>query len=361
LTILPMILTGAAGVLLGIVLVRLFQRPVAPSVAPSVDPSENATAKQQAAVPLRKEIPSRTKLMFGGAGALIVVAIGLLILRPQPTGQPQGVAGLDSATTASASAGAAAAKLDDVDTMISRLEARLKTNPSDGEGFRTLGWSFLNTGKASEAVMAYARATTLLPGRADVHAGYGEALIAAGNDIVSPEAKAQIDAALAIDPKEPRARFFATLYKAQNGQERAALDEWILLANSAPADLPWQTDLRQRIEKLGIKLGVPTAGRIKSAPASPVSAGPNAAALSSGAQLPPSDQQKMIDGMVAGLASRLQTSPDDVDGWVKLIRSRVVLKDIAKAKDDLLVARRALANAPVKLQQLNAVAAELKL
>jgi cytochrome c-type biogenesis protein CcmH len=245
--------------------------------------------------------------------------------------------------------------------MISRLEARLKTNPTDGEGFRTLGWSFLNTGKPAEAAMAYARAATLLPGRADVHAGYGEALIAAGNDVVTPEAKAQIDAALAIDPKEPRARFFSSLYKAQTGQERIALEEWIALANSAPVDLPWQADLRQRIEKLGTKLGISTVDRIKNVPSTAAGKGPDTAAMRAGAQLPASDQKTMVDGMVEGLAARLQSNPGDVDGWVKLIRSRVVLNNMAKAKDDLLVARRSLANAPAKLQQLNAVAAELKL
>jgi cytochrome c-type biogenesis protein CcmH len=359
LTILPMLLTGLAGVVLGIVFVRLFQQPAESGPASTVDAGGRTSAAAPPIAPQRHGMPARVKLMFGGAGVLAVVAVGFLVLRPQPADQP-----LSAAVTAgspTASAGATAAKLDDVDTMISRLEARLKTNPSDGEGFRTLGWSFLNTGKPAEAAMAYARAAALLPGRADVHAGYGEALIVAGNDVVSPEAKAQIDAALAIDAKEPRARFFAALYKAQTGQERIALDEWITLANNAPADLPWQTDLRQRIEKLGNKLGVPTAGRIKNALPVPVGPGPDAATMRAGSQLPPSDQQTMINGMVEGLAARLQANPEDVDGWVKLIRSRVVLKDESKAKDDLLVARRALGNAPAKLQQLNAVAAELKL
>jgi cytochrome c-type biogenesis protein CcmH len=354
-----MILTGLAGIVLGVVLVRLFQRPAAvPPAANNALPEAGSAAPDKPA-PVAGRMPSRLTIMFTGAGLLVAIAIGFLILRPSPSAE--GALAAASVDGSTANAGAAAAKLDDVDTMISRLEARLKTNPNDGEGFRTLGWSFLNTGKPAEAAMAYARAATLLPGRADVHAGYGEALIAAGNDVVTPEAKAQIDAALAIDPKEPRARFFSSLHKAQTGQERIALEEWIALANSAPADLPWQADLRQRIEKLGTKLGIATADRIQNVPASAAGRGPDAAAMRAGAQLPAAGQQAMIDGMVEGLAARLQANPGDVDGWVKLIRSRVVLKDVAKARDDLLVARRSLANAPAKLQQLNAVAAELKL
>jgi cytochrome c-type biogenesis protein CcmH len=360
LTALPLVLTGLAGIVLGVVLVRLFQRPAGlPLTSDSVQ-AEDVAVPSTKEVPVVGGMPNRLKVMFGGAGLLIAIAIGFLIFRPTsiPEGSAAAAASVQPLTT---SAGAAAAKLDDVDTMISRLEARLKTNPTDGEGFRTLGWSFLNTGKPAEAVMAYARAATLLPDRADVHAGYAEALVVAGNDVVSPEAKAQIDAALAIDPKEPRAKFFSSLHKAQNGQERTALEEWIVLANSAPADLPWQADLRQRIDRLGTKLGIATANRMKGGAAPTVGSGPDAATMRAGAQLPPSDQQTMINGMVEGLAGRLQSNPGDVDGWVKLIRSRVVLKDVAKAKDDLLVARRALAADPGKLQQLNAVATELKL
>jgi cytochrome c-type biogenesis protein CcmH len=359
LTALPLVLTGLAGIVLGVVLVRLFQRPAGLPLTSDSAQAEGAAVPSTQEVPVVGGMPNRLKVMFGGAGLLIAIAIGFLIFRPTST--PEGSATATSVQPLIANAGAAAAKLDDVDTMISRLEARLKTNPTDGDGFRTLGWSFLNTGKPAEAVMAYARAATLLPDRADVHAGYAEALVVAGNDVVSPEAKAQINAALAIDPKEPRARFFSSLHKAQNGQERAALEEWIVLANSAPADLPWQTDLRQRIDRLGAKLGIATANRMKGGAAPTGGSGPDAATMRAGAQLPPSDQQTMINGMVEGLAGRLQSNPGDVDGWVKLIRSRVVLKDMAKAKDDLLVARRALAADPAKLQQLNAVATELKL
>ena len=69
----------------------------------------------------------------------------------------------------------------------------------------------------------------------------------------------------------------------------------------------------------------------------------------------------MINGMVDGLATKLQANPDNVDGWVKLIRSRVVLKDMAKAKDDVAMARKAFASKPDKLAQINSLAAELGL
>jgi cytochrome c-type biogenesis protein CcmH len=43
----------------------------------------------------------------------------------------------------------------------------------------------------------------------------------------------------------------------------------------------------------------------------------------------------MIQGMVDSLARRLEQSPRDADGWIKLIRSRVVLGEADLAKGAL--------------------------
>lgn len=355
-TLLPFILTGLAGVALGVVIMRLMQPSAPGSAAPPTEATGVATAPTVA-----PGLPaSRNKLVFGGAGLLAIAALGTLFFR---SGEPStATAGAPAAGAADADASAVpGAKLDDVDTMISRLEARLKANPTDGEGFRTLGWSFLNTGKPAEATTAYAQAVKLLPGRADIHAGYGEALVAASKDVVTPEAKSQFAAALAIDPKEPRARFFMSLFKAQNGEERTALDEWIALSNGASSETPWQADVQQRIAKLASKLGVNVDGRLKGAAPSAMTGNPDAAAVKAAEAMPATERQSMINGMVEGLAAKLQANPGDVDGWVKLIRSRVVLKEGAKAKDDLAIARKALAADPAKLGQINALAKELGL
>ena len=53
------------------------------------------------------------------------------------------------------------------------------------------------------------------------------------------------------------------------------------------------------------------------------------------AALPEQDRQTMIRGMVDGLAERLATSPHDAEGWIRLIRSRMVLKQPDLARDAL--------------------------
>ncbi|MEQ1547046.1 MAG: tetratricopeptide repeat protein [Chakrabartia sp.] len=362
---LQLVLTGLVGIALGVVIMRLMQKPGSPPTpeAPlnvSVDGDPSAADNNPNPLPRF----SRNQIAFGGAGAMMLVAVGVMAFRPID-------AASDTISTAApqVTSGTGTPKgLDDVDTMISRLAERLKTDTTDGEGFRMLGWSYVNTGHPDDAVTAYEKAIKLLPNRADAHAGYGEAMVAVAKDVVTPDAKAQFSEALRLDPKEPRARFFMSLYKSQNGQERLALDEWIALSNSANADQPWQVDLRQRIDKLAKKLNVDISNMLKapiaSAPITMTTApggGPDAATMKAAAALPPSQQQDMIDGMVSGLAAKLQANPDNVDGWIKLIRSRVALKDTARAKDDLDMARKAFASNPTKLGQINATAKELGL
>ena len=50
----------------------------------------------------------------------------------------------------------------------------------------------------------------------------------------------------------------------------------------------------------------------------------------------PADRSAMIRGMVDRLASRLEKSPRDADGWIKLMQSRMVLGETELAKQALV-------------------------
>jgi len=63
--------------------------------------------------------------------------------------------------------------------------------------------------------------------------------------------------------------------------------------------------------------------------------------------------------MVAKLAARLQLNPDDPDGWVRLIRSRMVLGRPDEAKTDLAHALAAFADNPEKRARVTAEAEAL--
>ena len=59
----------------------------------------------------------------------------------------------------------------------------------------------------------------------------------------------------------------------------------------------------------------------------------------------------MIRAMVERLAARLQQDGSDPDGWVRLLRSYMVLGESEKARAALADARRALQSAPEKLRR----------
>lgn len=343
------ILTGLAGIALGIVGMRVWQARGAAPVAQSEAPANASPGSPSGAS------PANSRMILIGAAALAVLAGAVFLFRGPGISEsgPAGVAGTP--------AGVPSRALDDVETMIDRLAKRLEQNPNDGEGFRMLGWSHVMTGHPEKALEPYRRALALLPQSAIVHAGYGEALVGVAKDTVTPEAKAEFDRAIALDPKEPRARFFQALWLAQHGQEKQALDQWIALANGGPADAAWQEDLHKRIRDTATRLGVDVSSRLKNAPpAAMAAAAPpiDNAAMQSASTLPPADRQAMVDQMVEGLAAKLRANPKDADGWIRLLRSRMVLNQGSQAARDLATARQALAGNAAELARINAAARE---
>lgn len=264
--------------------------------------------------------------------------------------------------TLAQSTGNADQQLADVDTMIGRLEQKLAANPEDGEGHRMLGWAYLMTDRPTEALAPYKRALALLPQDAASRSGYAEALIAIDDGTVSDEAMAQVRQALALDPGDHRARYFAARYDLQNGRKKSALDSWIALADELPADAAWQPELRRDIQTVAAELGIDVSDRLAvttqpaSAPSLPVL---DSATIAAADRLSQTERERMIDDMVNRLAARLKTQPNDPEGWGRLVRSRMVRGETARAAADLAEGRRALAKNPEGLSSLNAVASEL--
>ncbi len=99
---------------------------------------------------------------------------------------------------------------------------------------------------------------------------------------------------------------------------REALDH----GSAAYAGAPFvQQQFQQAAQDLGLEAPAP-GGR-----------GPTADDLQAAADMTPDEQQAMIRSMVAGLAARLEESPDDLEGWRMLARSYGVLEERAKAAE----------------------------
>ena len=263
--------------------------------------------------------------------------------------------------------------LPPVDEMIRRLAARLQQNPKDGQGWRTLGWSYLNIGRYSEASDSYAKAIDLSPNDAEVRGARIEALVRLADGAVTADARAAIEDTLKIDPKNGRARFFKWLAKAQEGDKPAALTGWLELLKDADPNEAWVPDLKNRISELERDLGKdvvapPAAPKsamtIGSQPRAPIDApmppmigkGPSPQDVQAADAMAPADRSAMIRGMVDRLAHRLEQSPRDADGWIKLIQSRLVLGETELAKQALADGTGAFADDPQQRDRIVAAA-----
>ncbi len=67
----------------------------------------------------------------------------------------------------------------------------------------------------------------------------------------------------------------------------------------------------------------------------------------------------MIDQMVAGLADRLKTNGNDLEGWLKLIRALKVLQRDAEATTALSDARKQFAGNGEALEAIDGLAKSL--
>ncbi|WP_409560753.1 tetratricopeptide repeat protein [Hyphomicrobium sp. MC8b] len=180
---------------------------------------------------------------------------------------PKAVASPDNTSTA----------LPDVDTMIAKLIARLEKQPNDVNGWKMLGWSYVNTGRPGDAATAYETALKLQPGD-------------------------------------------TTLKK--------ALDE-ARTAQAAPQTF------------------------------SPSVASPSDNDVAAAAKLSNTENKDMIRGMVDKLTARLEASPNDENGWLRLMSSRVTLGETEAAKTALTKALQAFSGDAAAKVRLVSAAREL--
>jgi len=210
--------------------------------------------------------------------------------------------------------------------MIARLSERLRQSPDDAEGWSHLGKLLMSTGRYQAAAEALAHASELTPKSALLRARQGEALSFASQGVIDETARKIFESALAIDPREPRARFYLGLADYQAGRGQAALARWRALDAETSADAPWHGPLRAQIARLSKELGEAPRDGGEAAP------GPSAEDVEAASQMSGEDRQAMIRSMVARLAERMTENPDDADGWIRLGRSYRVLGEAAKSR-----------------------------
>ena len=241
--------------------------------------------------------------------------------------------------------------------LLARVEAHLEENPNDGRGWEVVAPVYMKLERYDDAAKARRQAITLLGATAVREVDLGEALTAAANGVVSEEAKAAFDRAVALDADNFKAQFYLGLAAEQDGKATEAARIWRGLITKAPSDAPWLSVVRNSLARVDPSAAAAPAAAAAAAAAEPP--GPRPDDIAAAGEMTEQQRSQMVRGMVDRLATRLHENGTDVDGWLRLLRAYKVLGERDKAKAAAAEARAALTSEPDKLRRLDAAIKDL--
>ncbi len=224
-----------------------------------------------------------------------------------------------------------------LDNLVAQVEAHLEKNPTDGRGWNVLAPVLARLGRYDEAIRAFRNSITYNGDSAERRSDLGEALIGSAGGVVTTEAKAEFERAVAQNAVDPKANYFLGLAAEQDGRQADAASIWRAMLEKAPAEAPWRPLVQAALVRVG---------------------GPEMPALSNDTMdaakdMTETDRGAMIRGMVDRLATRLKQNGDDVEGWLRLVKAYMVMGERDKAASAVIDARQAVASDAERLRQLN--------
>lgn len=245
--------------------------------------------------------------------ALIYAALGRPDLRDNPL--------VDRAAEIASRSETITATKKNLAQNLARAQAATVATPDDIESWLKLAEAAASVNDSATEIRALRMARQLTNDDPSVLSLLAEALSRAADGQVTVPARDLIDTVLATDPDEPRALFLSGLAAFQDGDYQAAVTRWQRLLSISTADAPWLPIVRANIAQAA------EAGGIALPPAN----GPDADSIAAAADMTANDRQAMILSMVESLRDRLDETPDDTEGWLRLARAYDVLGDRAAA------------------------------
>jgi cytochrome c-type biogenesis protein CcmH len=222
-----------------------------------------------------------------------------------------------------------------LDIQIANVERRLRANPKDVLGWSVIAPVYFRLGRFDKAADAFRHLIVLRGEDEDTLLGLAESLTFANDGVVSDQARLALNAALSRNPKSLRGRFWLALLAGQDGKKEEAETIYRqMLAENIPET--WKNLVNERLAALN---------------EAPAQAAASENRETSGDALQ-GEQGAMIRGMVERLAARLKDNKDDLEGWLRLIRSYAVLKDTGKAQEAAASARQQFASDAHALEQI---------
>lgn len=244
-------------------------------------------------------------------------------------------------------------------SMIEQLRAAVARNPDDPEGLALLATHEMRLGDLPAAREAQARLVELSGDAAQPTAlmQLATLMIEAAGGVITPEAEALLDRALARDATLPQARYLRGVLFIQNGRPDLAFPIWRRLLEEGPESAPWIPSIREAIEELAWLAG-DDGYRAPPAPEAAPLPGPDAEALAAAGALSAEDQQQMARDMVARLQGRLAEQGGTPEEWARLIAGLAVLGETEQARAILGEARQRFGQIPEAIAPIDRAATE---
>lgn len=237
-----------------------------------------------------------------------------------------------------------------IEAVVAKVEKHLRDKPDDGRGHDVIAPVYMRLGRFDQAEKAFTEANRLLGATPARLIGLAEARAAKAQGVITDKSREALEQAVALDPKNAQAQFMLGVAAEQDQQLDKARALYEKVLSEAPPGAPWIAGVRERLTAMGVT--------VPERQAEGVPAGPAAAAI---AALPPAERQSQIRNMVEGLSTRLAQNGQDVQGWLRLIRSWAMLGEKEKALTALVDARKALGGDAAALGQIESLARDLGL
>jgi cytochrome c-type biogenesis protein CcmH len=197
--------------------------------------------------PGKKNTPALTGrgLAYAVAVAIPILAVGLYFR----LGDPQSISAAAPARVASPAGVPNQRSQQAIEANVAALAQRLEQNPTDLNGWKMLGRSYLSMERYRDAAAAFSRASALKPDDADLLADYAFALGMANGQRLQGQPQELINKALKLDPENPKALELAgtAAFEAKNYKD--AIAYWERLLKKAPGDVELTTALTERINR----------------------------------------------------------------------------------------------------------------
>jgi len=225
--------------------------------------------------------------------------------------------------------------------LISQLEQRIDQSGGDTRGSELLGGAHARTNNYKDAWRAFEQAA--LRSNEPRHKILQlENMFAAADGYMSADSITLLNDVKDFD--NFRIPYYKGVVQAQKGNLKEAAQMWADLLKRTDVPAPLAQTLSQQIQQANQEIGLNT---------------PSDAALHTAAQMTDKERSVMIDGMVSGLAQKLEDTPNDLPGWLQLIQAYAVLGRTEDAGVALTEARKVFSDQPEALARLTIIDAQI--